>query len=255
MRHDDGYAEDTAGRARPVGPARTGGDEESVAAGAGRPASFVAALAPTVAAALLLVAPAPAHAQAGTVGIEGFGGGALPSGDFAQLPFSDVAPVGGVAATYEVVDRVAVRVGADWQRWSGDLEANPDAPDIDLLHYTAGVELDLTPDGATRWEIRLHADAGGATLDTDPFPTADGTVAPSETRFAGGGGGSVGYRVSPRVDVFVGGQGIIASADPDVHAQLNTLNEQLDLTKEVRNQRAADQITTFPLYGGVRITF
>ena len=88
--------------------------------------------------------PSEAHGQE-RFSIEGRGGIAVPASDLANL--QDVGPSFGVGLMYPLNPRVSLRLDGDVDILSGvDADGSgPEAPDLNIYHYTAGLE--VTPGG------------------------------------------------------------------------------------------------------------
>lgn len=217
--------------------------------------SLRTAAAAAAAAALLVAAPAAASAQSvGDVSIDGYGGIALAGGDFAALPLDGTGTTFGARIGYYVHPRVSVGADATLQSWSANEQ---DAPDFDLVYYTVGAELLVTPPEETRWRITFNGSAGGASVDSDPFTFVDGaTGSLSETWPAFRGGVDFGYALSEQVNLYLGAQGSIIGADPQVTRQFRTLSPKIAQEMEARSPPGgANDITTFPIYAGFKVRF
>lgn len=205
---------------------------------------------------LFLGVPATAHAQnAGEWSIDGRGGIAVPAGDLA-----DLSSVGGNAAlglAYWVTPRVALRVDGSVDFLTGRDASEEgilvsEVPDMTLWHYVGGVELRLTPPRETRWDVTVNVEGGAATVDTDDHPllaaAPDGDLSFTETYFSANGGLDVGYRVSPHVSVFVGGQAYLVATDDQDTRVFSDFSSAVD-------PDGFSSAWTFPVQGGVSVSF
>ncbi|MFQ5889524.1 MAG: outer membrane beta-barrel protein [Gemmatimonadota bacterium] len=193
--------------------------------------------------ALLTTAAPEARAQSRWT-IEGQGGIAVPTGDLADL--EDVGAGFGIGIAYWVHPRIAIRVDGDADILSGvDAEgALPEAPDLNIFHYTAGVSVRLLDPEATRWTLNLNAGAGGSTIDADDFTVSGTTVDFSETYFALNGGLTIGYDVGPNVNVFVGGEAFVVFSDEDDTVVFSQLRSDVE---------PFDTAVTIPITAGIRV--
>lgn len=210
--------------------------------------------------ALLLGLPAAAHAQ-GAMGqpsmgsVEAHGGLAIPTGSLAE--FEDVGPTAGLAFQYRIVPRVAVRVQGDLELLKGDSltlvsPTNPQqtAPDLNLWHYGVGASIELTnPDaGATPWEVLFNAGMGLTTMKSKDFAQAvDNLTRFSKTYVTPNWGLTVGYDVTPQVNIFAGGQGYLILVKKDDTRVWQDLTA--GQTKAFGTQFSA------PVYAGLRVRF
>lgn len=201
----------------------------------------------TVAMAALLVfgMVGSAEAQQG-VTIEARGGIAIPTSDLSDL--TDEGPSFGVGVNFPLTNRISVRVDGDADLLSGKDASGtgPAGPDINLYHYGAGLEFALVQPGASRWGIDVNVGAGATTFDSDEFDVMGTMVDFSETYFTANGGLTLGYQVSERINVFVGGQAFIMFADEDDTAIFSAINSELD-------PAGFDNVVTIPLTAGFKI--
>ncbi|MDT8436225.1 MAG: outer membrane beta-barrel protein [Gemmatimonadota bacterium] len=193
----------------------------------------------------LVLAANPAQAQQKWT-IEGRGGVGIPVGDLADLV--DAGPSFGVGISYQLHPRIDLLLSGGAEILSGvDADAaGPEAPDINLYHYNLGAVFHVLEPGMSRWSVDVNAGAGATTFDSDSFTTTAGTDDFSETYFTANGGLRIGYDVTPRVNVFVGGQVYLIFADEDDTAQLAALRTDVD---------AFDTVASIPVEAGVAIRF
>lgn len=200
----------------------------------------------------LMVGTVPAQAQGmmdegPTWTMDGRGGIAVPAGDFADLAIDDVGPTFGLGVGYYVHPRVAIRIDGDVDLFSGDeLAGGATGPDITLFHYNAGAEVELTPPGASPWDVTANVGAGATTWDTDSFTVGTVSEELSETYFTANGGLKVGYDVHRNVTVFLGGQWYLQFTD---EADTQPLAELAGLTE------GFDSASTIPIYAGLKLKF
>lgn len=179
--------------------------------------------------------------------IDGRGGIAVPAGDFADLAIDDVGPTFGLGVGYYVHPRVALRIDGDVDFFSGDeLAGGATGPDITLFHYNAGAEVELTPPGASPWDVTANVGAGATTWDTDSFTVGTASDEVSETYFTANGGLKVGYDVHRNVNVFVGGQWYLQFTDEADTQPLAELAGQPE---------GFDSASTIPIYAGLKLKF
>lgn len=195
-----------------------------------------AALSLAALAVLALSAAAPARAQT-TVDspkwtVDGRAGVGIATGDLADLPIDDVGPTFGVGIGYYLSPRIAIRADGDLEIFSGEAAASPtngagEAPDLNLWHYNAGLEVELTRPGASAWDVTANVGGGATTMDAGD----------TETNFTANGGLKLGYDVSRAANVFVGGQWYLQFVD-----------EEGDTTQD-----SSDTLSSIPLYAGLKL--
>ncbi|MFW6192310.1 MAG: hypothetical protein ACOC83_02395 [Gemmatimonadota bacterium] len=183
----------------------------------------------------LLMLPGDAAAQAanGSWVLEGRGGISVPAGDLADV--FDVGPSFGAGIGYRVHPRVTLRADGDVAILSGNDDLATPAPDTRLWHYNGGVELELTRPGASPWDLTVNLAGGATTFSGDDFTetvtnpvTGESVTDFSETYFTANGGLKVGYDVTRRINVFVGGQWYLAFTDEDDTAVYSALNPEIE---------------------------
>lgn len=198
-----------------------------------------------------LLLPAGVDAQErGDWSIDGSAGVGVPGGDLGNLWETGANVAFGIG--YEVHPRVDLRAN-----WSGDFltvdgdrelgELDEAVPDLDIFHYTAGVEVQVTPPTDSPWDITVNADAGAATLNSLNFP--EGPLEGedfSETYFTTNGGVKVGYQVSSSLDLFTRAQAHLVLTDEE-DTDLFTLSPELE--------EGFDTAVTYPIQLGARLTF
>jgi hypothetical protein len=178
-------------------------------------------------AAALLGSTSRAAAQQ-KLSIEGHGGIAIPTSDLADL--EDAGPSFGVGLTYDLSPRIAIRVAGDVDILGGvDSDGSgPEAPDMNIYHYNAGLGFRLLDPEAGRVTLDVNVGAGLSTLDVDSFSVGGQTVDFSETYFTANGGLKLGYDVAPGVNVFVGGQAYLIFSDGEDTAVFGQLRSDVD---------------------------
>ena len=211
----------------------------------------------TVLTVALLLAGLPADGFAQAVDepwiVDGRGGISVPAGDFADL--ADVGPSFGLGIGYRVHPRVTLRVDGDVGIFTGsELATGAEAPDMNLWHYNGGVEVELTPPDASRWDVTANLAAGATTFSSDDFAQpltnpATGEVVTdfSSTYFTANGGLKLGYDVSRNVAVYAGGQWYLAFTDEDDTAVFSALSPT-----EIEPFDTASEI---PIVVGLKATF
>ena len=204
-----------------------------------------------LATALLLGSTSPADAQqvdGRRFTIEPRGGVAIPAGDLSDV--ADVGPSVGIGLTYQLTNRLAVRVDGDADILSGrDASGSgPDGPDVTIYHYGAGLQYALLDPAANRWAIDVNLGAGASTFDVDDFSADGGTVDFSEAYFTANGGVQVGYDVTPSVNVFGRGQAFLMFTDEDDTAVFRAFSPDVDPT-------GFDTAWSIPLSVGVAVYF
>lgn len=212
-------------------------------------------------AALFAWLPAQAEAQQGSVFVEGRGGIGIGLGDVNEL--TDPGPTFGAEVGYWVLDRLAVTVGGDASLFQGK-DQDPsegiaiDVPDIEMYHYTAGVQVRATPRDVP-FALRFGGGVGATSISSDPFPSGfvdglplgveapeDGELSTTELTFQGNL--TAGYDVSPRFSVFVGSRPYVALTDRE---ETQFLHEAVDSVDE----RGFDTAWDLPIHAGVKIDF
>ncbi len=192
-----------------------------------------------------MIRPLDAQAQQ-RLSLEGRGGIAVPAGDLANL--QDVGPSIGVGLVYQLSPRVSLRLDGDVDFLSGvDADGSGlEAPDLNIYHYTAGLEVKLLDSEASPWHLDANVGAGASTLDFDDFTVAGTPIDFTETYFTATGGLKLAYAVSRNVDVFLGGQAFLLFTDEDDTAVFSALRSDID-------PNGFDNAWTFPITAGLRI--
>lgn len=212
-------------------------------------------------AALLAWLPAQADAQEGDYFIEGRGGIGLGLGDVSEL--TEPGPTFGVGLGYWIQDRLALTVGGDASFLPGEDRAPDegiaiDVPDIRMYHYTAGLQIAVTP-RESPFSVRFGGGVGATTIQTDEFPQSFlaglplGVEAPedgefSETQLTFQGNLSVGYRASPRFGIFAGTRPYLALTDRDE-------TEFFHQAVSAADERGFNTAWDLPIHAGVNVTF
>lgn len=200
-------------------------------------------LALALAVAALLGSTSQAAAQH-KLSIEGRGGIAIPASDLADL--EDIGPTFGLGLSYSLSPRIALRIDGDVDLLSGvDSDGSgPEAPDMNIYHYNAGLTFRLLNPDTNRWALDANLGAGLSTLDADSFELGGETVDFSETYFTANGGLKLGYEITPRVSVFLGGQAYLIFADEEDTAVFSLLRDDVE---------PFDTAWTFPVTVGLAI--
>jgi hypothetical protein len=209
-----------------------------------------------VLAALLVGAPAMAHAQDAKWSIDPRGGVTLPIGKLKNIEKPGFAA--GIGIAYWLMPRVAIRadLAADVMSAKDQTHAGilvNDVPDVSLYSYTGGLEFRLTPPEQERYDVTINVGAGATTMDTNSataFETASGGLQTdfTKTYFSGVGLVKFGYKASDMVDLYVsGGLRLVKTkkADTGVFSAFSS------------NLPAAGfgSAMTFPIQLGVRASF
>ncbi|MFQ5530924.1 MAG: outer membrane beta-barrel protein [Gemmatimonadota bacterium] len=183
-----------------------------------------------------------------SVSVEARGGIAIPTSDLSDI--ADEGPSFGVGVSFPLNDRLAVRVDGDVDILSGKDASGPgsEGPDLNLYHYGAGLEYALVQPGGSRWGLDVNVGAGATTFDSDEFDVMGTPVDFSETYFTANGGLTLGYQVSPSVNVFVGGQAFVMFADEADTAVFAAISPEVD-------PAGFDTAVTIPVTAGVEIFF
>lgn len=202
------------------------------------------------AAALLFALAGPAQSQDAGVVVDARGGIAVPGGgEWSDLV--DVGPTFGIGVGYKVHPRVNVRVDGDIDLMPGaDVPVGQETrvgPDMTLVHYVGGAEVELTEPGASAWTAKIKAGAGATTTSSDDFEVNGETTDFSHTYFTFNGGLSVGYQFTDQIGGFVGGQWYEALADEEDTEVFRDFSETQVLTFTT--------ISQFPLTAGLSIEF
>lgn len=155
-----------------------------------------------------------APAQEGTVTLDFRGGGTVPAGELSDLLKTSASF--GVGINVPLIDGVDVRAqgGADLYRGRpivSGVGSGRDVADLTLTHLRLGPSVDLLGSESGAFGVDVYALGGitAASSDRQDYGTGDGgivrvdlaTVWPLAT-----GGARIGYRVNPRVNVFVSGE-------------------------------------------------
>lgn len=194
---------------------------------------------------IALELPAEGAAQ-GNVSFDAQGGIAFPVRDLSAL--TDAGPSLGGGIAYWITPRVAVRGGFDANLLKGKDASGtgPEGPDIDLLHYNAGLQVRLTDPRSSPWDLNLNVAGGATTMNADPFTVEGEPVDFRETYFALNGGLGVGYGVSRNVSLFVDGQWYLTFTDADDTGVFRTFSS--DIPDDGFNTASA-----LPVSVGVRV--
>lgn len=179
--------------------------------------------------------------------LEGRGGLALPVGDLADI--TDLGPTAGVGLAFYPSPRFGIRVDGDWQGLgSGEDLTDREAPDIDLWHATAGLELGLTDSRTSSADVSLNLGGGFTVFDAGTFENAVGQLIDfSETYFHLNGGVRLGTSPDTPVGFFVSGQAFVVFTEEEDTSAFSEFAEG--------GFEAVDTAISFPLTAGIRLNF
>ena len=208
-----------------------------------------------VASMLLLPTEATAQQWIHNWSIDGEGGIAIPTEELAEV--TDIGGTAGVRLSNQILPRLALRIDGDWALLSGNSFDNANAaaesgPDLNLWHYTAGVEAALI-DPRSGWDLTWNVGAGGTTFDADDFtpvtnPLTSETVSSfTETYFTFNTGLRAGYEVTPNVNIYASGQWFLIFTDEEETAAFSALSGG-----EVN---AFNSVSNLPITAGVKVKF
>ncbi len=189
--------------------------------------------------------PSESHGQE-RFSIEGRSGIAVPASDLADL--QDVGPSVGVGLVYRLSPRVALRFHGDVDILSGvDADGSgPEAPDANIYHYTAGLDVRLLDSESSPGHLDANIGFGYSTLDFDDFAVTGTPIDFTETYFTTTGGLKLAYAVSRNVEVFGGGQAFLMFTDEDDTVVFSALRSDID-------PNGFNNAWTFPITVGLRI--
>lgn len=222
-----------------------------------------------IAAAAVLLACLPGRTQAQQVGfaVDGFGGIAVPASNVRD--FQSFGPSFGLGVEYLITDRLFVRGSGAADLLSGrdstELDGPPgglNAPDMTLVHYTAGLGLHLTPPDETNWDVSVSLEAGATSVSTDDFPDAatppgqfveEGETPTdeadfSETYVALSPGLRVGYVFNERYHVFFRSQPHFAFAESERTAAFAQFDDAIP-------DNGFEDIWNVPVTAGIQVKF
>lgn len=190
----------------------------------------LAALLPALCALPLLAFPVAGQQP---LALELRGGVGLPAFDLADR--ADPGPAVGLDLSYRIAPRLSVVAGGDVELLQGDelRDRGPRAPDLNVWHYGAGLEAQLLDPRLTYWRLSLGAGAGGTTFD------ASGSAG-SETDVSVYGSLELGWEASREVVFFAGLDSWVAFAGSEAVGA---------------GGGGSDALWSFPVTGGVRLTF
>lgn len=216
---------------------------------------------PLAVATLILLATAvvrsePASAQDRALELDFRGGGVVPTGDLSDL--METSASFGVGLNVPVGDRVDVRLQGASDLYKGreitaGVGSGRSVADLTLTHLQAGLNLDLVDPGDGAWSLDVYALGGvtAANSDQQDYGTGSGGIVRVDVADAWPvvtGGSQIGYRVSPRVDLFVSGEVnyMLADADETVaYTRLGPIDEADGFGAQA----------SFPLSVGVKLNF
>lgn len=177
-----------------------------------------------IALAVLLSAPGAAAAQDGDARatFDPRAGIGFAVGDLSKT--HNMGFAGGLGVAYEVHPHISLRGDFDFMLLDGN---TPEfgielAPQLSVIHYHAGVQFDFprpryqTIPLSLRWSLG----AGGTSMSADrDFPSGE-DVDFSGTYPSMNSGLKIGYRLNPKVDLFVSGQIFLTFAEDEEIAEL-----------------------------------
>lgn len=102
--------------------------------------------------------------------IDGRAGIAMPVSDLDEI--TEPGPALGLGLTLHPSPRVGLRLDGNWAFLNaGEFDADQpfEGPDFELLHYTAGIDLELTDPTTSGFHITVNGGAGGTSLRSDAF--------------------------------------------------------------------------------------
>lgn len=178
------------------------------------PGAAVAVAAVLVAGLLALTLPRPVAAQGGGWTLDARGGWILPEGDLAD--WTDLGEHVGAGLTYRFHPRIGLRFDGAYTHLDQSGTTGPgdpaEGPEINIWHYTLGLELELTEPSTVwfrgnPWEVTLNAGVGGGTYDihvedAEPGAFDPSSVPTSDTNPSVTGGLRVGYAAADWLSVY-----------------------------------------------------
>lgn len=201
-----------------------------------------------VPAALALIVAAGGAAAQSSLKVEPRVGVAIPLGDLKDISEAGFA-VGG-SGSWFFHENIAIRADLVAELLNDRIDpfGIVPAPPLTLIHFTGGFEIDFAPPSNQGQPIsfRIHG-GGGATRVSGSAEYTDGSsVDFSETYLSVVGGAAIGYRVTPRIEVFADGSAYLVLFD--------------DEDTEVFAERSLQVETfsegwSFPVTAGVRLAF
>lgn len=155
----------------------------------------------------LMLLPSPLAAQQHRLSFQLMAGVGSPKGDLAKVNVDGV--LGGAGFGYQLTPRISLRVDGALdalQRNGSPVQAPTPlhlggayGPRTDLWHYTAGLEVELTPPERTRWNVSAFGELGGTYVNEK----GSATIAPVTTNeFTLYGGAFIGYQLSRTFTAF-----------------------------------------------------
>lgn len=199
--------------------------------------------------------------------LEGRGGATFPMDDLADLAIEDQAPSFGIGIGYRLSPRFALKADGDLVLFSGETEDDdedglpgPSITGVDMrfLHYTVGVDFELTPPGRGRWDVLLQAGAGATTWDTDTFASPSGQTDFTKTYATLRGGLTLGYELSDRAALQLRSQVFfVFASEQDTRVLAPLLEPEIEADDD--DDPASDEeefigtTLSVPIYFGIRI--
>lgn len=172
--------------------------------------------------------------------VDGRLGVAVPFGGLGDL--QDPGLGAGLGGAYWFSPRFAVR--ADWSLESLNGNEIPGAQtyrDVNLWHYTGGVEANLAPPVSGNVKFTVNGGLGLTTVDFNGG-------GPTHSYFTMTGGAKLAFPLNRQVDAFAGGQvNLVFSNGDDAFQSVAGSNVPLAL--------GTSSLWSVPLYGGIQVSF
>lgn len=180
----------------------------------------------------------------GTVAFQGRGGVAVPVGDFADVTGPGLTLGTGVA--YWIGPRLAIRAEGSVSLLPGKGSEGPgsERPGLDLFHYGAGLQLQLTDPELSRFHFLVNVGAGATLFDSEDLPGAGAEAELTETYFTVSGGLGVGLDIASGLSLVMDGQWYLAFTDEEDTAVLTSVPEPGE---------GFDRASVLPIRLGLRI--
>lgn len=179
--------------------------------------------------------------------LDGRAGIANPIGDLDDI--ADEGPALGLGLTFHASPRVGLRLDGNWAFFSAsEFEAQDpfEGPELEFLHYTAGLDLELTDPETSTVHITLNGGLGGASIRSDAFTVAGTQDEFDENYFTTHTGLRLATSVAESVRLFADGQYFWVFSDEDDTGAFNTLTI---------DDQTFDQLNSLPVTLGLRVSF